>query len=918
MTSSSSPTRRDKVIRILHTLCVSLFLTDGMLAFSVSPLPVGRRGVATKIAQLSTDIETLDSEEHRSWQLEQMLDQSMLLYSRVQRLSESSAITMTWMPEQLTSTIECLSRHMVDQRQPIPHHNNSDEPLPTAAQVALEIEAEILKQHQQQEPSLAKNTQVQDLVELYAYLKDRDSVIESQRVAMKVLQCQLNAWQSLVDSVVPVSPDTSPVHQMVVSQDLSMKVTDDTVALGDAFYVTKVERAIENNNTEIKVEKDREDSDKALSSTAEFTESTNQSGLGPLFPSTTSSPSNNKRPSSSTALQAATDSSDVNDQSVTSLQESESLQSDSALDKEVDIAIVGAGLAGLCAGAILNTVYGKKVGIYETHYLAGGCAHAFDRKTLITNKDGTKSPTTFTFDSGPTILLGCSSKPYSALRQVLDAVGEKVDWIAYGGWGVIENPSKENELRWTVELGPKLFEEGPLAKFGGEKALEEFNGLREATKGLLAGASIPAMAMRPGAKAIIPLLRFFPTLLNLLSQGETTTGTFKPFMDGPLYTVTDPWLRNWLDALAFSLSGLPASRTAAAAMAFVLYDMHRDGAALDYPKGGMGSIVDALVRGVEKGENGSKVHLRKHVERIDCSEDASAVTGITLSNGERITAREGVICNAPVWALRNLIKDERVLARLNGGSVAKDNVPSPPTSWTTTNEGSSIKLDRSGHKDDTGGIPSSFLSACDTAEQTGSFLHLHLALKSEGLDLQALEAHYTVMDRGLDGDGSVVNGIKDGPCGELNMIAVSNPCVIDSSLAPEGFIVVHAYGAGNEPEQVWDGLSRNSEEYKRLKEERAAVLWRAVESIIPDARQRTVISEIGSPVTHKRFLTRSTYGSATEDWLKDPSTPIPTLMVANDGVFPGIGVPSGKSIIFSKLLPAILQLLTGLLCRSSH
>jgi len=33
--------------------------------------------------------------------------------------------------------------------------------------------------------------------------------------------------------------------------------------------------------------------------------------------------------------------------------------------EEVDIALVGAGIGGLCAGAILNSLYNKKVGIYE-------------------------------------------------------------------------------------------------------------------------------------------------------------------------------------------------------------------------------------------------------------------------------------------------------------------------------------------------------------------------------------------------------------------------------------------------------------------------------------------------------------------------------------------------------------------------
>jgi phytoene dehydrogenase-like protein len=237
----------------------------------------------------------------------------------------------------------------------------------------------------------------------------------------------------------------------------------------------------------------------------------------------------------------------------------------------VDVAIIGAGLGGLCAGAILNTLYGKKVGIYESHYLPGGCAHAFNR----TASNGE----VFTFDSGPTILLGCSAPPFNPLRQVLDAVGQEVEWIRYDGWGMIERPGRIDEKKWRFELGPDVFQAGPLAEFGGEKALQEFTELREKTAPLVrAAADIPAMAMRPGRSALVPLLRYLPALLELIKQGEELTrGTFAPFMDGPLYTVTDQWLRSWLDALSFSLSGLPASRTSAAAMAYVLFDMHRPG-----------------------------------------------------------------------------------------------------------------------------------------------------------------------------------------------------------------------------------------------------------------------------------------------------------------------------------------------------
>lgn len=79
-----------------------------------------------------------------------------------------------------------------------------------------------------------------------------------------------------------------------------------------------------------------------------------------------------------------------------------------------------------------------------------------------------------------------------------------------------------------------------------------------------------------------------------------------------------------------------------------------------------------------------------------------------------------------------------------------------------------------------------------------------------------------------------------------------------------------------------------------MKEDRAEVLWRAVESIIPDVRDRVVLDLIGSPKTHERFLRRpsGTYGAATEDCLKDGSTPYGSLVLAGDGIFPGIGVPA--------------------------
>ena len=85
-----------------------------------------------------------------------------------------------------------------------------------------------------------------------------------------------------------------------------------------------------------------------------------------------------------------------------------------------------------------------------------------------------------------------------------------------------------------------------------------------------------------------------------------------------------------------------------------------------------------------------------------------------------------------------------------------------------------------------------------------------------------------------------------------------------------------------------------TETYKALKEERAKPLWRAIESIIPDAKERAVLALVGSPRTHQRYLRRpfGSYGAAFEDCLSDGSTPLPNMFLAGDGVFPGIGIPA--------------------------
>lgn len=53
--------------------------------------------------------------------------------------------------------------------------------------------------------------------------------------------------------------------------------------------------------------------------------------------------------------------------------------------------------------------------------------------------------------------------------------------------------------------------------------------------------------------------------------------------------------------------------------------------------------------------------------------------------------------------------------------------------------------------------------------------------------------------------------------GAQNVTIASIPSTLSPGLAPPGKALVHAYTAGNEPYELWEGLDRRSPEYQRLK-----------------------------------------------------------------------------------------------------
>lgn len=385
-------------------------------------------------------------------------------------------------------------------------------------------------------------------------------------------------------------------------------------------------------------------------------------------------------------------------------------------------------------------------------------------------------------------------------------------------------------------------------------------------------ALIPPMALRGDIGSLVTMASYLGKFLKIGLQGTLLTGPFSTCMD--LYRVKDSFVRKWFDYLSFALSGLDAAHTQAAPVAYTMIDLHAEGALLDYPMGGMDSLVQALVKGLtmDRGDGigGGELRLNSRVKQFVLEEenDRPKCTGVVLEDGTVLKARRGVICNAPLWNMAKLLEDSITNPLdLNVAAAVND-----------------------------------VRKMADDMQMTGSFMHLHLGVPSDGLE-------------GLDCHHSVLNFDED-VTAEQNLVIVSIPTVFDPSLAPEGYHVIHAYTAASEDFGDWESMInggrdsgktepndyRRTKSYKKLKEEKAEALWLALERIIPDIRERASrpgsVVEVGTPLTHRRYNRRfrGTYGPAPAEgedvWeLPGPKTLIDGLLVCGDTTFPGIGLP---------------------------
>lgn len=263
----------------------------------------------------------------------------------------------------------------------------------------------------------------------------------------------------------------------------------------------------------------------------------------------------------------------------------------------LDVAVIGGGIAGLTAGAVLARA-GRRVSVFERHSKLGGYAQYFGQEP--------------TFDSSTHLVGGCGVR----------------------GWtrGVLEHLDVMDRIEW-VPLDPIYQAVWPEHRYLAASEPERF---RQELSALW-----PAEAEN--------IRRFFIEIEALgrdylkLADGRPAEGpiarhhdrTFKEFLDD---FTRNQELRAALSAL-WIYAGLPPERLSALHYAMLWHTYQTQGSC--FIKGGVKAATQVLADYIT--ENGGTVETRAAVAKI--TRVRGRVTGLRLEDGREYTTR-AVVCTA--------------------------------------------------------------------------------------------------------------------------------------------------------------------------------------------------------------------------------------------------------------------------------
>lgn len=297
---------------------------------------------------------------------------------------------------------------------------------------------------------------------------------------------------------------------------------------------------------------------------------------------------------------------------------------------DADVVVVGAGIGGLTAAALLAQA-GLQVVVAEQHVVAGGFCHNWLRK----GRDGEARPV-FRFDAGVHDVSGWW--PGAPVHGLLSRLGlaERLTWARLDHRYVSEGRVFDVPRDWDAYV-ETLAARFPADAQGIRRAMAD---IRVIHAGMYSQA--PRRSGVPGAprtvEGMLAFAREHPLVVRWMQR---------PFMELLASHIADPVARMAIAGLAGYVTDDAARASVGQIVPLQGYYLHGG----YYPLGGSGRLADALVAVIES--HGGEVRLKTAVAAVRI--EGGRAAGVRLARGGEIGAA-AVIVNADLLgATRGLI-----------------------------------------------------------------------------------------------------------------------------------------------------------------------------------------------------------------------------------------------------------------------